>query len=348
MKSGALFCYTNSRNEDIYLYTLRNSQTEVLISNYGAIINTYRVLCGGVATDIVLGFDRMEEYLGPEYLKQYPWFGCAVGRYANRIRDAAFELDGKKYFVTKNRGRHQLHGGAEGFDKKVWKFRDAGEGDVPFLELSYRSAHGEEGFPGNLEVLIRFELREPHELSYEFSATADQPTPVNLTHHGYFNLNNGEGTIHGHELFIPASSYLQQDEDLVATGSYVPVNGTAHDFRNSKQIGEALQQLPEFDQSFVLDKESVETELQVAAKLDSPHSRLSLTVMTTEPVVHFYSGKWTPRVAGKRGQPYGPFSGLCLETHIHANAVNIPHFPNTVLRPGETYRQKTTYRVLPL
>ena len=347
MKIERKYCYTHSTGEDIYLFTLRNNQTEVLISNYGAIITSYKLKQLNAVNDIVLGFDKMEDYLDEDYLKQYPWFGCAVGRYANRIRNAEFELDGKKYLLTKNRGQHQLHGGVEGFDKKIWQYVDSGTTPLPYLELSYLSKDGEEGFPGNLDARIRYELNEPHELIYTFTATTDKPTAVNLTHHGYFNLNNGEGTIHDHQLQIPASEFLEQDDQLVVTGNYTPVENSAHDFRKSKLIGTGLNQVDEFDQSFVLNRGKDANGLRLAAITSSEESGLQLEIYTSEPVVHFYSGKWTPEVKGKNDQSYGPFSGFCLETHAHPNAVNIPHFPNTILKPGETYFQKTVYKVSP-
>jgi aldose 1-epimerase len=344
MKIGKKFCYNHSTGEDIYLFTLRNKGTEVLISNYGAIITSYKILQPNSVNDIVLGFDKMEDYLGKDYLKQYPWFGCAVGRYANRIRNAEFELEGKIYSLTRNRAQHQLHGGSEGFDKKIWQLQEAGEEPMPYLELSYLSKDGEEGYPGNLNVRIRYELKEPHELSYQFRATTDAPTPINLTHHSYFNLNNGAGTIQDHKLYIPASKFLEQDNELVVTGNYLAVENTAHDFRKLKLIGDGLKKTEEFDQSFVLDSEKDKNGLRMAAVTSSFQSNLQLEIYTTEPVVHFYSGKWTPEVIGKNNQLYGPFSGFCLETHIHPNAVNIPQFPNTILRPDEDYFQKTIYR----
>lgn len=347
MSTQKQYCYTHSSGKDIYLFTLRNHKgTEVLISNYGGIITSFKVTNKGVINDIVLGFDRMEEYLGEAYLRQYPWFGCAVGRYANRIRNAEFVLGNKKFTLSRNRGRHQLHGGKEGFDKKVWDLVALGDAPHPVLELKYYSADGEEGFPGNLETLLRFELNEGDELIHEYRASADQPTAVNLTHHSYFNLNNGQGTIHDHELRIPASRYLEQDEELVVTGNYIPIAGTTHDFRKFYRIGDGLARLEEYDQSFVVDKDEHSKETMLVAQARSAASGIGLDIYSTEPIVHFYSGKWTPLVTGKNDTAYGPFSGFCLETHIHPNAINVPHFPNTILRRGETYYQKTIYKIV--
>ena len=200
MNLNQQYCFTNSAGEDIYLFRLHNAKgTEVIITNYGAIITSFKIQkSDGTVNDIVLGFDKVEDYSGADYLKQYPWFGCAVGRYANRIKDATFELDGKKYLLSKNQGNEILHGGINGFDKKAWQFVTSGDSPVSFLELKYTSPDGEEGFSGNLDVTIRFELNNENELSYQYRANTDQPTVVNLTHHGYFNLNNGKGTIEDH------------------------------------------------------------------------------------------------------------------------------------------------------
>ena len=194
-------------------------------------------------------------------------------------------------------------------------------------------------------MLIRFELNDNDELSYQYTACCDEPTPVNLTHHSYFNLNNGKGTIHDHEIKLYASAMLEQDGNLTATGKILPVAGTVFDFRNYKRIGDGLEVIDEYDKSFLVDKEDGATGLALVAEARSPQTGLRLEVWSNEPIVHFYSGKWTPQVKGKNGSHYGPFSGLCLETHLHPNAVNIPHFPNTILKPGEIYVQKTVYKV---
>lgn len=346
MSFSQQYCFKHSSGEDIYLFTLCNAiGTEVIVSNYGAIITSFKIKnTAGACNDIVLGFGRMEDYFQEDYLKQYPWFGCAVGRYANRIKNASFEIDGRKYLLSKNRGADQLHGGICGFDKKVWRIVASGDKPYPFVELKYLSPDGEEGFPGNLETILRFELNDENELSYQYSATTDQPTVVNLTHHSYFNLKNGKGMIEDHEIKIYTSEMLEQDDNLTATGIISPTENTPYDFREFKQIGHGLKQLDEYDKSYVADKNDI-NDLSLVAEAKCSETGTRLLVYTSEPVVHFYSGKWIPAVKGKNGESYGPFSGFCLETHKHPNAVNIPHFPNTILRPGETYYQKTVYKI---
>lgn len=338
------FCLNDTTGKDIYLFTLSNARgTEVVISNYGAIITSFKIKNNnGEFNDIVLGFDKIEDYWSDDYLKRYPWFGAAVGRNANRIANASFKLEGKEYQLTTNRPGNQLHGGLHGFDKKIWEVVDDGKEYDTFLELKYLSKDGEEGFPGNLETTIRFELSENDELSYEFKAICDKPTVVNLTHHSYFNLDNGESTINDHDIRIDASQMLEQDAHLVATGKILPVDNTPYDLRNFKKIADGLKEIGEYDKSFATDQQG----FGLKAEARSSNSELTLQVYSTEPVVHFYSGKWTPVVKGKNGTMYGPFSGFCLETHIHPNAINVPHFPNVVLRPGEVYHQKTVYKIV--
>ena len=338
------YCFTHTTGEEVYLFTLQNRVgTEVLITNYGAIITSLKIkLSNGEVNDIVLGFDKIEEYLGEEYLNEYPWFGAAVGRHANRIKNGEFEIDGIIYHLTKNRCNNQLHGGDGGFDRKVWQFLTQGDASQHWLELKYISQDGEEGFPGNLEVTVKFELTDENELSYEYKATCDKATVVNLTHHGYFNLNNGKGTVEDQEVKIYSSAILEQDENLVATGNTLPVENTALDFSEFVQIGDGLRKIDEFDKSFIIDKNKD----SLVAEARSLQSGIHMKVYSTEPIVHLYTGKWIPVVKGKNGNMYGPLSGFCLETHLHPNAINIPHFPNTILRPGEVYHQKTTYKII--
>ncbi len=338
-----------NNGEAVYLFNLLNDRgTEVIISNYGAIVTAFNVKKdNGTANDIVLGFDRVEDYMQPAYLAQHPWFGCAVGRYANRIKSGRFTLDGINYQLPLNKNGEHLHGGREGFDRKYWTVKGFGESPRPFLELSYTSPDGEEGYPGKVETTIRYELGENNELRYRFRAVTDKATPLNLTQHTYFNLNNGEGTIGDQEIKIYASHTLEQDEGLVATGKLDPVEGTAFDLRDFHAVEEGLKKIPEYDKSYVIDRPGI-SEPVLVAEARNRHAGLLLQVFSTEPIVHFYSGKWIPEVTGKYGQAYGPFSGFCLETHRHPNAVNIPGFPDTILRPGKEYMQETFYRVLPL
>jgi len=337
------YCFQHSNGEDIYLFTLRNAAgTEVCITNYGAIITSFKVKTkDGSFNDIVLGFDKVEDYLSENYLKQYSYFGAACGRYANRIKNGRFFIDGKEYQVSQNMGSDMLHGGYVGFDKKVWQVINFNNSS---LDLRYVSKDGEEGFPGNLETIIRFTLNENNELVYEFSAITDKATAINLTHHGYFNLNNGEGSIEKHQVKIYASKILAQDAGLVCNGEFMPVSGTLYDFRNFKPINKDWNKANGYDQCFVIDDKN--GDLSLVAEAGSLESGLTLQIFSTEPTVQFYTAQGLAKMTGKNGIVYGPFSGFCLETHKHPNAINIPHFPNTVLRPGEKYYQKNVYKII--
>lgn len=338
------YCCQHFTGEGIYLFTLRNTKgTEVCITNYGAIITSFKILQkNGIVNDIVLGFDNIEDYLSPAYHSQYPYFGAAIGRYGNRIKNGQFNIDGKIYQLTKNMGADNLHGGFSGFDKKVWQVISLNEKEN-MLEFGCQSADDEEGFPGNLQTTIRFQLSDEDELSYEFTATTDKTTAVNLTHHSYFNLDHQSGTIVNHLLKIYASDILAQDAGLAATGNLIPVENTVYDFREFRRINFNWDPGQGYDQSFVAEKKG--DELTLMAEAFSDQSGIRLEVFSTEPVVHLYTGQGIPSLTGKNNIKYGPYSGFCLETQKHPNAINIPHFPDTVLKPGKVYSQKNVYRI---
>jgi aldose 1-epimerase len=342
MNNNKTFCFRHSDGEDIYLFTLRNHRgTEVAITNYGAIITALKIkMPDGSFNDLVLGFDKVQDYLSDSYLSQYCYLGAACGRYANRIKNGMFLLDGKEYHLSKNMGPDILHGGFHGFDKKTWFVKKFSE---TTLQLSYTSADGEEGFPGKLETHLDFSLTDHNELTYEFTATSDKPTAINLTHHSYFNLNNGSGTIEDHEVKIYSSRILAQDEGLVCNGEYIPVAGTLYDFRDFKKINKEWDKNNGYDQCFEIDHKT--DKLESVAEARSLKSGIRIQIFSTDPAVQFYTAQGMGKLSGKNGEVYGPFSGLCLETHKHPNAINIPHFPNTVLRPGEKYYQKNSYRI---
>ena len=341
MNQRSQFCFTHPSGKDIYLFTLRNlNGAEALITNYGAILMAYKILMPDKSiNDIVLGFENVHDYLRSDYLETYPYFGAAIGRYGNRIKNAAFKIDDQEFHVSKNWGPDQLHGGVDGFDKKVWEL-DSFDEECNVVQLKYLSVDGEEGYPGNLEVKISFELNDDNDLIYTYTATTDKPTILNPTHHSYFNLNNGEGTIQDHELKINAEKFLEQDENFTVTGNEINVRKTRWDFREFQRVGEKLNS--GYDQSFVLENPG--GNLIQAAELCSKSSGLKLQVFTTEPIVHLYTGQGIPKLAGKNSIEYGPYSGLCLETQKHPNAINIPGFPNTILRPGEIFSQRTAYK----
>ncbi|MFT3901974.1 MAG: aldose epimerase family protein [Niabella sp.] len=324
--------------KDIFVFTLQNSMgTKVKITNYGAIIMAIKLRkSDGTYNDIVLGFDEPSDYWSAEYLKNYPYYGAAVGRVGNRIAPDYFTIDGEKYVLNTDRDGYQLHGGVEGFDKKVW---DVVSKDDDKLVLQYVSPDGEEGYPGKLTVKIVFSLSDDNELSYEYFAETDKPTIVNMTHHSYFNLNDGQRDIHDTFIRLASSQYLEQDENFCVTGKVLPVAGTRNDFSQFRTTGSIPNPENGIDISFPLDKQGIE---KMAAEAYSGNTKLE--IFTTAPLVHLYNASGSPSITGKGGRQYKPFYGFCIETQIHPNAINIPSFPNVVLRPGETYHTKTVYK----
>ena len=329
----------HANGKDVYLFTLSNQQgTEAKITNYGAIITTIKLRkSDGTFNDIVLGFDDPTQYWGEEYLRNYPYYGAAIGRYGNRINRASFTIDEKEYKLQGQHPDYQLHGGLEGFDKKVWDVVSTDEGR---LVLQYISADGEEGFPGELKVQIAFELNDNNEFSYEYTAETDKATAVNLTHHSYFNLNNGEGRIDNQHLKIHASKYLEQDANYCTTGKLLDVKGTRNDFSEYNQTGKIENPENGIDISYPLDRPGIEN---IAAEAYCDEQDVKLEVYTTEPLVHLYNAYGSPTIKGKK--QYTPFSAFCFETQVHPNAINVPSFPNTILRPGEVYKTKTIYKL---
>ncbi|MGN8054827.1 aldose epimerase family protein [Pedobacter sp. 22163] len=331
--------------EEVIAIELTNSKgTYVKIFNYGAIINKFVVKnAKGEKQDIVLGFDTFDEYLDPAYLANGAYLGAVVGRYANRIKNGRFTIDEETYQLAQNAGTDTLHGGIVGFDKKVWEVIELGDGPQSSVTLQYESVDGEENFPGNLIIDLTFELTENDELILSYEAETDQATAINLTHHGYFNLAPNGGNIKNHKQQIFASNYLEQDSNYSVTGKLIPVEGTPLDFTKSKEIGQDWDEKEGYDQTFVLDK--IYGDLSLASKTNEEESGLVLSVYTTEPVAHLYTAKYLDVKNGKGGKDYGSYGAFCVETQHHPNAVNIPTFPSTILRPEDLYTQTTIYKV---
>lgn len=336
-KSQPLFQH---HGDDVFLFTLTNSNgLEACISNLGAIIQSFKVPRDGKLIDIVLGFDVMEQYLDPEYLKTMTYLGAIIGRYANRVENSQIVIDGQTFPISPNLPPHQLHGGFEGFDRKVWKLIDFND---QLLKFSYLSKDLKEGYPGNLLVYISFSLTNNNELIISTEASTDKATAINLTHHDYFNLN-GSGRIDDHFVQISASNFLGQYDDYVANGEIIAVKGTKFDFNVSKPIKQNWDSNLGYDQSFLIDKEY--GAFGYAASAYSEKSGIKLEVFTDEPTVHFYTGNHLGINSGKNGQIYEPLTAFCFETQHHCNAVHLANFPSTILRPGEIYSHQTQYRI---
>jgi aldose 1-epimerase len=337
--------------EDVFLYSLRNAVGfEVKISNYGGIVTS--ILAPdrhGHVEDVVLGYDTLAEYMDPA---DNWYFGALVGRYANRLARGQFVLDGHLYQVSTNVPPNSLHGGARGFDRRVWTAEPLDTSDGSALELRYTSHDGEEGYPGTLHCVVRYHLSDLNALSIDYIAECDAPTILNLTNHSYFNLaGSGNGTILDHILTLHAGRYTPVDSAAIPTGEIARVDGTPFEFRNSTPIGarigathEQLDIAGGYDQNFVIDRAPGDG-LRQAARLEDPISGRFLVVETTQPGIQVYSGNFlSGKKRGKGGKAILKHGGLALETQHFPDSPNHPYFPSTVLRPTETYRQTTIYR----
>jgi len=326
---------------EITQFILRNSVgMEVGILNYGGTVTHITTPDkNGIAGDIILGFDNIKGYLREDN----PYFGCLVGRYANRIANAAFELNGETYRLAANNGVNSLHGGVRGFDKMVWD-AELMPGDSS-LRLKYFSPDGEEGYPGNLQVEVIYALSSDNELVIDYKATTDKPTPVNLTNHCYFNLSaGGDGTILDHELMLNANKFTEANENLIPTGNLPDVALTPMDFRNLKRIGDDIFNVDGgFDHNWVLNKSG--EEIEKAGELYHRASGRVMEIFTTAPGIQFYSGNFLDgTLQGKAGKIYSQHGGLCLESQHFPDSPNQPEFPDTILEPGNVYRQTTIYK----
>jgi aldose 1-epimerase len=334
--------------EEIDLYTLHNGSVEVSISTWGAGVTSVRVPDRtGAMADVVLGFDTLAPYL-----KDHPFFGVVVGRYANRIGQAHFTLDHKEYTLVANNGKNQLHGGPEGFYRKVWKAEELDAKDGPALKLTYVSPDGEQGFPGTLTASVVYTLTDDGALRMEYSATTDKPTVVNLTNHAYFNLaGQGEGEILGHELMVRAARYTPVDDTSIPTGELRSVGDTPFDFRKPTALGARIGATDAqltigkgYDHNFVLDGGQTKKP-RLVARMRDPKSGRVLEILTTEPGMQLYTGNFLDgKITGKGGKVYAYRTGFCLETQHYPDSPNHPSFPSTTLRPGKRYQSTTLYR----
>jgi aldose 1-epimerase len=334
----------------ITLYTLTNSHgVEIRAMNYGGIIVSIRVPDRqGQLADIVLGHDTLEGYT-----PNPPYIGAIIGRYGNRIANGAFTLDGKTYTLPKNDGPNTLHGGvAKTFDRVVWDGEPLK--DQNGVAFTYLSHDGDDGFPGNLKVKVTYTLTDGNALIIDYEATTDKATPINLTQHSYFNLaGEGNGDILNHEIMINADRFTPVDKNLIPTGELRPVKGTPFDFTTPTKIGARIDDNYEqlvlghgYDHNFVLRNYKPDQDGEVlAARVHEPTTGRTLEVWTTQPGVQFYTGNFLDgTITGKNGHVYKRRYAFCLETQHFPDSPNHPAFPNTILKPGETYHEKTVFK----
>lgn len=339
---------TTPDGHPVDVYTMTNSRgVEVRAINYGGIIVYLRVPDkAGKLGDVVLGYDNLEQYL-----ENKPHFGAIIGRYANRIAKGEFTVDGVTYRLAKNNGPNSLHGGVKGFDKVLWQAEPFESTQGVGVIFTYTSRDGEEGFPGNLKTKVSYTLTEQNELQFDYEATTDKATPVNLTQHSYFNLaGEGSGDVLTHEVLLNADRFTAVDSTLIPTGELRPVKGTPLDFTKPTAIGARINDTYEqmviakgYDHNFVLNRKG--NGLELAASVHAPKSGRVLEVYTTEPGVQFYTGNFLEGSGvGKHGHIYGKYHAFCLETQHFPDSPNHPGFPTTILRPGQTYRSRTVYK----
>jgi aldose 1-epimerase len=327
---------------DVPIYTLANGQLEVRVMAYGAkLVSVKTPDRTGKMADVVLGYDKLEDYLNDKGTH----FGSVVGRYGNRIAKGRFSLDGKTYQIPPNNGENALHGGPKGFDEYVWKAEEVSNG----VEFTLVSPDGDMGFPGTLTAKVRYTLNG-NVLRIHYFATSDKATVVNLTNHSYFNLRGDDkGDILGQRLELNADRFTPVDAGLIPTGELAPVVGTPFDFRKPAVIGSRINDANEqlklgggYDHNFVLN--GTAGTLRLAAIATDPESGRKMTVETTEPGVQFYTGNFLDgSYMGRHGVKYQKRTGFCLETQHYPDSPNQASFPSTVLRPSTTYQTTTTF-----
>ena len=331
----------------VFEHTLDNGRGLVLRAiDLGGIVTA--IECpdrDGRMRNVVLGFDNLDDYV-----RRNPNFGTLVGRYGNRIRGGRYVLDGEPYVLATNDGGHALHGGPDGFGKRLWRIEplDAADGNVA-LELRLRSDEGDGGHPGRLDVAVRYTLTPANEWRIDYTATTTRTTVVNLTHHGYYNLA-GEGSALDHVLTLDASFFLPVDDQLIPL-AIAEVDGTPFDFREPTRIGARIRDgdpqliaARGYDHCFVLDRKG-RSGLVPAARLADPASGRVMEIATTEPGIQFYSDNFLDgRLRGANGAAYRQSDGICLETQHFPDSPNRPEFPSTMLRPGTTFQSTTVHR----
>ncbi len=331
------FTLINKSGAKVKIITLGGAVAEVVVPD-----------SAGKWADVVLGFDKIDGYLG----KDNPFFGCITGRVANRIGNGKFKLDGKEYTLPTNNGKHSLHGGEFGFDKAVWR----GEANLgpkgPFVKMTYSSKDGDQGYPGQLDCAVTYTWTNANELIIDYAATTSKTTIVNLTNHSYFNLGgHGSGQILEHTLELVADKYTPGDDSLLPTGKIEPVKGTPYDFTKATSIGERIGQLGGdpigYDLNYVHGDKRLAKPKLVATVIE-PKSGRKLEVLTTEPGIQFYTGNFLDGKAlgkfdGKVKPPYNKYNAFCLEAQFFPDSPNKPEFPSIALKPGDEYTQTTIY-----
>ena len=325
-------------NKQIKLFVLTNKNGLCAkITNYGAILTSLTLPLKSGDQEIVLGFDSLEEYQSEAYLKDYPYFGAIIGRFANRIDQGKVTIDGQEIQLPTNHGQHHLHGGYSGFDKRIWNAKII---DNSKLQLSLLSEDGDQNFPGNMRIKVTYELNDENELAIYYSAACDKISPINLTSHTYFNFTGGEENILNHELQIDSDQILENNTELIPTGRYLDVNNTDFDFKVQKKISKDIDSVENYDNCFVLKTEG--KMLRKVAQVYEEQSNISMEITTDFPGLQLYTGMYINIVGSNK---FGHFSGLALETQAYPDAPNQENFSHGLIHPGEEYKHQTRYKL---
>lgn len=320
--------------KEVLCHTLRNkNRCEFSVINYGATITALKIPTSeNKITDVVLGFDSLEDYINSYYLPSPPYFGTTVGRFAGRINNGEFTLNEKKHFLNKNHGEHNIHGGILGFSRKFWKILKINYEENPSITLEFISKNNEENFPGELTVQVTYTLTEQNELKVQYTAKSTEDTIINLTQHSYFNLDGHTNDVNRQKLTIHSNKVLETNEELIPTGQFTALKNHAFDFSDSKHCPTSI------DTTFVLENDN-------AVTLLSEKNNLKMTVRTNQPAVHIYvGGNCFGKIKGKEGVNYHATSGICFETQNFPDAPNHSHFPSAVLKKDQEYIHQTTFK----
>ncbi|WP_157208949.1 aldose epimerase family protein [Mariniflexile maritimum] len=335
------------KGKTVTQYALSNTHgMTVKIMDYGATITSLQVTDKyGETKEIACGFDSFESYFSEAYKNNSPYFGCIVGRYSSQIKDAKFTLNGKEFLLAANCGNNNLHGGKEGFDKKMWKAELVNVKNASAaLKMSLKSNHLEEGFPGNVAVSVLFSLNDANELLMDYTAVPDADTPLSLTNHCYFNLSSFSESIENHQVQVNTNKRLVLDDSGAATGEVVQLDGKADDLRTPKRIGDVHNAMNDgFEHFYVFD--NPKQNLKQVATISSEKDGLTLEVSTTEPCMLLYSGKYTSDALKREsGDAFGKYRGFCCETHRYPNGPNIENSPRSITKKGETFKSTTVFK----
>jgi aldose 1-epimerase len=329
------------QDQEIFKYTLDNGNMQVEMSNYGGLISRISTPDkGGKVENIALTMDSIAEYL----TRSNPFFGATAGRVANRIAGAKFELNGDTYSLAANNGPNTLHGGLEGFNKKVWQSEPYSSDSIIGVKMTYLSADGEEGFPGNLTTTLWMELTPENVLRIRFEAETDAPTIVNLTNHTYFNLSGITGPVTDHVFKFNSDAYTPVDAELIPTGEIKDVTGTPFDFREAKVLGDQITANDGgFDHNMVM-KPALSKEMKHFVHVVHPNSGRTMDMYSDNVGVQFYTSNFLENFAGADGKTYDKHWGFCLESQNWPDAINHDNFPSPILNPGEKYEHLIEYR----